>query len=63
MNVKELGQFMMEKIEIDIAMVPAEQCPEIVGDSAMYIFNALFPMFIPPKESDNLSEVVPYELK
>lgn len=62
-NDAELGQFMVEKIEIDIAMVPAEQCPEIVGDSAMYIFNALFPMFIPPKESDNLSEVVPYELK
>ena len=54
---------MLEKIEIDLTMVPAEQCPEIVGDSAMYIFNALFPMFIPPKESDNLSEVVPYEVK
>lgn len=62
-NDAELGKFLMEKIEIDIAMVPAEQCPEIIGDSAIYIYDSLFPMFIPAKESDNISELVPYESK
>lgn len=60
-NDAELGQFMTEKVEIDIAMVAAEQCPDIIGDSAVYIYDALFPMFIPAKESDNLSDLVPYE--
>jgi hypothetical protein len=60
-NDAELGTFMNEKVEIDISMVPAEQCPEIVGDSAIYIYDSLFPMFIPAQESDTLSEIVPYE--
>lgn len=60
-NDAELGAFMHEKIEIDIAMVPAEQCPDIVGDSGVYIYDALFPMLIPAKESDSLSSLVPYE--
>ena len=62
-NDAELGVFLKEKVEIDIAMVPAEQCPDILGDSAIYIYDSLFPMFIPAKESDNLSELVPYETK
>ena len=62
-NDAELGVFLKEKVEIDIAMVPAEQCPDLVGDSAIYIYDSLFPMFIPAKESDNLSELVPYETK
>jgi hypothetical protein len=62
-NDAELGAFMKEKVEIDLAMVPAEQCPDIEGDSAIYIYDALFPMLIPAKESDNLSELVPYESK
>ena len=60
---KPINQVMIEKVEIDISMVPAEQCPDIVGDSAIYIYDALFPMLIPAKESDNLSEIVSYECK
>ena len=59
----ELGAFMKEKVEIDIAMVPAELCPDIEGDSAIYIYDSLYPMFIPAKESENISELVPYESK
>lgn len=59
----ELGAFMKEKVEIDIAMVPAELCPDIEGDSAIYIYDSLYPMFIPTKESENISELVPYESK
>lgn len=62
-NDAELNTFMKEKVEIDIAMVPAEQCPDITGDSAIYIFDAIYPMLIPAKESENLSEIVPYECK
>lgn len=62
-NDAELATFMKEKVEIDLAMVPAEQCPEITGDAAIYIFDAIFPMLIPAKESDNLSDIVPYECK
>ena len=54
---------MKEKVEIDIAMVPAELCPDIEGDSAIYIYDSLYPMFIPAKESENISELVPYESK
>lgn len=60
---KELQDFLKEKVEIDISMVPAEQCPELPdGDLGFIIYGNLFPMFIPPKEPDNIKDQVPYEL-
>lgn len=61
-NDAELGKFMIEKVEIDLAMVPADQCPDIIGNSAVYIYDSIFPMLIPPPESPDLSKLVPYEL-
>lgn len=58
----ELNAFLEEKIEIDICMVPIEQCPEIKGPKADVIQLQLFPMFIPPKEPDDIASRVEYEV-
>ena len=60
-NDVELDKFMKEKVEIDLTMVPADQCPDIIGNSAVYIYDSIFPMLIPPPESPELSKLVPYE--